>query len=120
MPHHIYTCTSSVPKQAPSLVSTRTLCTQPRDGARRPDPAPRSACGGLWAQLAVYDMDGPVDAGKMPSLTPGESAPRSISTRLSSLSRALSPWSGLGVVVGVRIGVAGLGSESGSADLSYV
>ena len=92
-------------------------CTQPRDG---PDPAHRGACGGLWAQLAVYDMDGPEDAGKMPSLTPGESAPRSISTRLSSLSRALSPWSGLGDVVGVRIGVAGLGSESGSADLSYV
>ena len=33
----------------------------------------------------------------MPSLTPGESAPRSISTRLSSLNRALSPCAGPGL-----------------------
>ena len=96
MPHHLHLHLLRPEAGSLSSLYTRTLHSASRRRPGRPDPAPQGACGGLWAQLAVYDMDGPVDAGKMPSLTPGESAPRSISTRLSSLSRALSPWSGSG------------------------
>ena len=106
--HHVLLHAPCVHKSAlstlrdgPDLPSRSTVSRRVRGGlARRP-------------QLAVYDTDGPADGpdagGKTPSLTPGESAPRSSSTRLSSFSRALSLWSGsrVGWGVGLGLGVGG-------------